>query len=193
LPGRKRNYKAEYAHRISSGLEKGLTRAQARGHPGPSQALASQPSKAPGYNRQLEAGFQVFRAGKPLSVAAKEVHVAPERLRRYVLGQGVAERRGMRWQALPDKRQRRMLMYTNAETRTVTVDLSEAARVGAYMSAVHRFLQTNDIGYIEVFKGNSVMDFRGTKHPFETNPNILYRLAHTDDETFERVYRIIMP
>ncbi len=106
---------------------------------------------------------------------------------------GVAERRNGYWVLLPDKRQRRMLMYTNAEARTVTVGLSEAARVGAYMSGVSRFLETNDLGLIVVFKGNSVTDVRGAKHPFETNPNTLYRLAHTGDETFEQVYRVIVP
>jgi hypothetical protein len=192
MPKRKRDYKAEYARRIGRGLAKGLTRAQARGHPAPAQALASNPTSIAPYDPRLEVGFRWIKDGKSLSAAAKEAHVSPERLRRYVQGQRIAERRGRRWVALPDTRRRRVLMYSEGRALTVTVDLSGAQEVGAYMSSVGNFLESNDTGYLTWFERGWVEDIRGRRHPFETDPNTLYRLAHTGDETFEQVYRIVM-
>lgn len=193
MPQRSRDYQAEYARRIVAGLKKGLTRAQARGHPGPSQGLASGSRRLVSYSRQLEAGFQAMREGKPLTTAAREIHVSPERLRRYVNDQGIGERRGRRWVALNDRRPRRMLLYSNGEARAVTVGRPAASDIGIYMSAVGRFLETNDRSHIRAFEGRDVTDVRGVAHPFETDPNTLYRLAHAGDETFEQVYRIVLP
>jgi hypothetical protein len=193
MPRRRRDFRAEYARRIARGQFKGLSRSQARGHPLAGESLASQPQATPTYTPQLEAGFRLIRDGKSLSAAAKEAHVSPERLRRYVHGQGIGERRGRRWVALPDKRYRRMLTYSEGRALTVTVDLSEAQHVGAYMSSVGRFLHTNDTAHLNWFEGLEATDVRGVSHPFETDPNTLYRLAHTGDETFEQIYRIVMP
>lgn len=189
---RKRDHRAEYARRIAHGLAKGLTRAQARGHPAPSQALASTPTPSVPYEPRLEAGFRWIKDGKSLTAAAKDAHVSPERLRRYVQGQRIAERRGRRWVALPDTRQRRVLMYSEGRAFTVTVDLGGAREVGAYMSSVGRFLESNDTAHLNWFEEGWVNDVRGRRHPFETDPNTLYRLAHTGDETFEQVYRIVV-
>jgi hypothetical protein len=84
-----------------------------------------------------------------------------------------------------------MLMYSNGAPITPTVDRREASKIGAYMSQVGEFLATNNPAYLQLFEGSKVEDIRGKSHPFETDPNTLYRLAHTGDETFEQVYRII--
>ena len=189
---RKRDYSKEYSNRIARGIRLSLTRSQARGHPGPGQALASQPLEPARFSRQLEVGFKAIREGKPLAAAAKEIHVSPERLRRYLREQGIAERRGRRWLALNDKRRRRMLMYSNGEARLVTVDRPAASDIGTYMSAANRFLHTNLPTFLQPFEDRGVTDIRGIYHPFETDPNTLYRLAHSGDETFEQVYRIIL-
>ena len=119
---RERDYAKEYSNRIARGTQRGLTRSQARGHPGPGQALVSQPLAPARYSRQLEVGFRAIREGKPLAAAAKEIHVSPERLRRYLREQGIAERKGRWWIALDDKRRRQMLVYSKGEARLVTVD-----------------------------------------------------------------------
>jgi hypothetical protein len=191
--GGKRNYKAEYARRIAHGLAKGRTRAQSRGHPGPGQPLAKTGTVAAPYNRRLETGFKAIREGKTLTAAAKEIQVSPERLRHYLRGQGIAERRGRQWIALDDKRPRRMLIYTRGEARTVTVDRPAASDIGTYISAVGRFLETNNPAYVAAFADRDVTDIRGVAHPFETDPNTLYHLVNTGDETFEQVYRTVMP
>jgi hypothetical protein len=189
---RKRDFAKEYYSRITRGTQRGLTRSQARGHPGPGERLVSQPTKPSSYSRQLEAGFKAIREGKPLAAAAREIHVSSERLRRYLREQGIAERRGRRWVALDDNRPRRMLMYSNGEARTVTVDRPAASDIGTYMSAASHFLNTNLPIFLQPFEDLGVIDIRGIYHPFETDPNTLYRLAHSGDETFEQVYRIIL-
>ena len=179
----KRDYRAEYARRIAHGLAKGRTRAQSRGHPGPGQPLTKPGTAVASYNQRLETGFKAIREGKTLTTAAKEIHVSPERLRHYLRGQGIAERRGRKWIALDDKRPRRMRIYTKGEARTVTVDRPAASDIGAYLSAVDRFLKSNDPAYVAAFADRDVTDTRGVAHPFETDPNTLYRLASTGDES----------
>jgi hypothetical protein len=60
------------------------------------------------------------------------------------------------------------------------------------MAAVGNFRATNDRDFIKPFVGQSVSDISGRRHPFETNPNILYRLASVGGETFEQVYRVVV-
>jgi hypothetical protein len=191
MPRRQRDYKAEYARRIKRGRAKGLSRSQARGHPGSRERLASQPAQAPTYSRQLEAGFQAIERGKTLSAAAKEIHVSPERLRRYLTEQRIAEKRGRRWMPLPDNGVRQMPLYTRGEARTVQVNRAQASDIGRYMAAVGKFLSQNEPWILLPYADRGVTDIRGRYHPFETDPNTLYRLSHTGADSFEQIYRII--
>ena len=191
MPRRKRDYQVEYARRIAKGLSRGLSRAQARGHPAPTETSGSGQTPSAPYSRKLETGLRVLWEGKSLAAAAKSIRVAPETLRRYLQAQGVAERRRGRWVPLSDRRSRRMLLYTQGTARTVTVSRPAASEIGAYMANVSSFLESNDIAYLQPFEGRVVIDINGVAHPFETDPNTLYRLAHSGDETFEYIYRII--
>ena len=189
---RNRDFRAEYARRIERGLTKGLSRSQARGHPRGTEAARTLSSGAETYNRQLEDGFRLIRDGRTLSSAAREVHASPERLRAYLQMQKIAEKRGRRWVPLPDQRPRRMLMYSDGQLARVKVDPSVASLVGSYMGQVSRFLETNDPSGLGIFHGHGITDLRGTFHPFETDPNALYRLANTGQQSFEQIYRIIL-
>ena len=198
---RGRDYKAEYARRIARGQAQGLSRSQARGHPRPleptKQAIAKagksgQLVKPIKFDRRLEDGFRALRDGQTLTTSAKSVRVSPERLRRYVAETGMARREGRRWIIGPDGRPRIMQMFSNGEVRTVTVNPDEARLVGAYHSAVGHFLSTNDPAFLQFFEGQSVTDTTGKTHPFETNPNALYRLDSTGGDSFEDVYRIVV-
>lgn len=198
---RTRDYKAEYARRIARGQAQGLSRSQARGHPRPLEpskqaiAKATKPThaaKAPKFDRRLEEGFRALRDGQTLASSAKSVRVSPERLRRYVTETGMVRREGRRWIVGPDVRSRIMKMFSNGEVQQVTVAPDEARLVGAYHSAVGQFLNTNDPDHIAIFDGMYVTDVKGKAHPFETDPNTLYRLSETGSDSFEDVYRIVV-
>jgi hypothetical protein len=64
--------------------------------------------------------------------------------------------------------------------------------VGRFMSAVGHFLETNNRSVLTPFAGQSVADIDGRKHPFETRPNVLYRLSSAGEHTFEQIYRIVI-
>lgn len=192
MSGRKRDYKAEYARRIARGQSRGLSRSQARGHPKSAEATARKQPAKPTYNRQLEEGLREIKQGKTLTAAAREVHVAPERLRRYLAGSGIAKKQGRSWTIGPDTRRREMLLFSDGEAITVTVAPDQAEKIGRYDAAVARFLRSNDPMFLIPFAGRSVTDVTGRSHPFETDPNELYRLAETGSSTFEDVYRIVV-
>ena len=188
---RPRDYRAEYARRIGRGAMRGLSRSQARGHP--RQTEAPLRIKMPAFSRQLEAGLRAIKSGQSLSEAARSVHVAPERLRRYLAASGIAEKRGGRWTVGPDDtRIRQMLLYSQGAPMVVNVTPAEADIIGRYMAAVGRFLESNDPAYLDPFVGEAVTDTAGHRYPLETDPNALYRLDASGGETFEDVYRIVV-
>jgi len=192
---RQRDYRAEYARRIERGLARGLSRSQARGHPKVREPLASRPEQAPGdrYDPRLELALREMLRGRSLKQAAKDLHVAPERLRNYFAASDFAEKKHGRWTFQQDKIARRMLIYSAGKPVAVTVIGSEqASLIGRYMNAVKAFLRTNDPRHLAPFEGDTVTDQRGTTYVLETNPNVLYRLASTGGDTFEQIYRIVV-
>jgi hypothetical protein len=191
---RKRDFKAEYARRIARGTARGLTRSQSRGHARPSE-LPVHPrltTAAPRFDRRLEEGLQAVKAGGTLAASAKAAHVAPERLRRYLAHSGIAERRGRGWHFATDTRRRVMPLFSQGTEISVTVDPAAAVLIGRYLQAVRQFLDSNDPAYLSAFVGLEIVDVTGRAHPFETDPNALYRLtASGGGESFEAVYRIV--
>ena len=189
---RKRNYKAEYARRIARGKAKGLSRSQARGHPHHHEPYISEIIKARPWDPELEEGLKQVREGESLAAAAKRLHVAPERLRAYLVRTGVARKERARWRVGPDARQRQMLIYTRGrELIVVLPDFSSAQLASRYMAAVGQFLDSNDPAGLKEFAGKGVSDTGGQFHPFETRENTLYRLTETQTESFQDVYRIV--
>ncbi len=186
-----RDYKREYARRIQRGVQQGLSRSQSRGHPKAREPHASPRRAPPAYDRRLEQGLQLVRSKRTLTSAARDIGVSPERLRHYLARTGIVEKQGRRWVVTEDRRTRQMLLFSVGQTLQVLVALEAASLIGRYMAAVGRFLETNDPVHLQPFAGQSVIDGHGTAHPFETRPNVLYRLDATGGETFEQVYRIV--
>ena len=186
----KRDYRAEYRRRVQRGLGKGLSLSQARGHPKVSEKPIRQPR--PIADDRLQISLKALRSGKPLIEAAKQIRVSPERLRNQAKALGGIHKKHNRWvvkQTLP----RQMLIYSEGEARTITIGrFKYASKLGSYMAAVGRFLSSNDISYLEPFIGKSVKDNRGNIYVFETNPNALYRIAASGQESFEQIYRIVI-
>ncbi len=71
-------------------------------------------------------------------------------------------------------------------------NFDSASLVGRYLHAVRQFLETNRISVLTEFSGESVFDIAGKTHPFETRPNVLYRLAGSGEHAFEQIYRLII-
>jgi hypothetical protein len=185
-----RDYRAEYARRISRGLAKGLNKSQARGHGRANEAGLRAPR--PISDDRLQLALRTLREEKNFAAAARAGKIAPERLRKYALEQGVIEKEGRRWRVKPDL-PRRMLLFTDGKSATVTVgDFENASLIGRFMSAAGRFLETNKRELLAPFVGMSVKDLAGKAHPFETRPNILYRLTAGGGESFEQIYRIVV-
>jgi hypothetical protein len=183
--------KQRYQRRIEGGIGRGLTRSQARGHQGVGQPYVSKRTVLPRYDRKLEEGLKGVREGKTLQQAAKSAHIAPERLRNYMIQTGVVEKKGRRWTVGPDLRLREIQMFSRARTIVVTVQgYDVAAEIGLYMETVKEAMDTGNQSLLDPSKGKSVRDVKGKRHPYETDLNVLYRLHEEGGLTFEQVYNI---
>jgi hypothetical protein len=185
----KRDYKAEYLRRIKHGLKKGLNRSQARGH---ARALGGK-GKPVVYDRAIEDALRFFRESRNLAKSARQHHISAERLRRYARQNRAVRKVGRKWTFLKDSRGREVPLYTLGEFKVVTVKGFAAASKGfKYMLDVDRFTTTNDIRYLSKWRGEGIEDIDGRWVPFETRPNVLYRLNAIDKEPFEQIYRIVI-
>lgn len=180
-----RDYQSEYRKRIERGVARGISRAHARGH--------ARPTSTSTYDRTLESGLHRMREGKSLVQAAKTIHVSPERLRRYVEQTGVAAKSNRKWILLEDQRVRSVPLYSMGAFLVISViGFERASLAQRYMAAVGRFVDTNNFAHLRPFVGHGVADVNGKWHPFETRPNILYRLNANVSEPFEQLYRIVV-
>jgi hypothetical protein len=136
--------------------------------------------------------LRALRQERNFAKAAKAARVSPERLRKYAIERGLIEKAGRRWRPRADL-PRRMLLYSDAKSLPITVaNAQTASAVGRFMAAVGRFLEANDRSVLTPFVGQSVRDINGREYPFETRPNILYRLSAAGEHAFEQIYRIVI-
>ena len=188
---RSRDYKAEYARRIANAMARGVSRSQARGHARPGENPSRGPPKPIDDNR-LQLAFRVLRQEKNFEAAAKAAKISPERLRKHAIERGLIEKSGRRWQAKASL-QRQVPLYSKGQALTLIVPNEAAASdVGRFMSAVGAFLGRGDASLLAPFVDKYVRDVAGKTHPFETNPNTLYRLAAGGERSFEEIYRIVL-
>lgn len=185
---RRRNYEAEYRRRLERGRARGLTRSQARGHARAQEAgLKTKPVKS---DERLEKALRELRRTNNQAVAAKEAGVSPERFRRFLRDQNLAERKGRIWK-ITDKRPRDMTAITTRGAIDLKLPGYETASlVGQHNAAVKTFLDTNDISHLRPFEGHTIRDTFGRTYVLETRPNVIRRLD-ASGETFEQIYRIV--
>lgn len=188
--GKKRDYQAEYARRLERSLAKGLSRAQARGH-GKTLLKPKAGTELSSDQRFLEKGVKLIKSGSSLNSAAKELHVAPERLRNYIQATGIARKVGKRWRIGPDDRARQMQVFSQGRAIKVRVERDAASQIGSYLNDVGLFLNSNNAAFLKAWKDERFVDVKGRKHPFETDPNTLYRLNQAGRNSFDEIYRII--
>jgi len=184
---RQRNYPAEYLRRLEHGRARGLSRSQARGHARAQESLKAKPVKS---DERLEKALRELRRTNNQTLAAKEAGVAPERFRRFLREQQLAERKGRIWE-ITDNRPRDMTALTTRGAIDLKLpDFETASLVGQHNAAVKAFLDTNDVSHLGPFEGRIVKDTSGRTYVLETRPNVIRRLD-ASGETFEQIYRII--
>jgi hypothetical protein len=185
---RDRDFKAEYRRRLERGRARGLSRSQARGHARADEAsLKAKPIKS---DDPLEKALRELRRTNNQAFASKDAGVAPERFRRFLREQKLAERKGRIWE-ITDKRPRDMTaMTTRGAIDLKLPDFEMASLVGQHNAAVKAFLDTNDVSDLRPFEGRVVKDTSGRSYVLETRPNVIRRLD-ASGETFEQIYRIV--
>lgn len=134
------------------------------------------------YNRALHVIARMRRTGSSLTVAAREEHIDPRTVRRYLS----TELRGRGKATKADRRKRNMLVPTSLGNALVTLRSSkEASELGKYMSAVGKYLRTGDVDGLARFRGKSI---RG--HPLITDPDLLSSLAQAGALTLDEIYAL---
>lgn len=186
----KRDYQTEYQRRRANAKARGLSVSVGRGHARAGEAAIRPPSAKD--RDRFEAALKLYRQSGNQAASAKALNLAPERLRSYLRQNVQIEGRG-RTLKITDTRPREMTVISKGQASVVRLrDFDQASLNGDHWNAIKAFLETNDIAVLAPFVGRSVLDERGAAHPLETRPNTLRRLAHTGDEQFHEIYRLIL-
>lgn len=187
---RSRDYRAEYRRRVERALSRGLTRSQARGHAKAGEASLRKPRNVEHVRARLEAALRILRAKGSAQQAAAEAKVSPERFRRFLQEEAIANRHKRSW-IITDNRVRTIkAITTNGDVELGVRGFDAASVAYRHRLAVKQFLETNDASLLLPFAHASVRDVNGKTHLLETQPNPLYRLAAMGGDGFEDVYRI---
>jgi hypothetical protein len=138
------------------------------------------------YNRALHVLARMRRTGEALTAAAREVHIDPRTVRKY-LG---AELRGItNGEVQPtkaDRRVRNMLIPTEKGVEPSSIHGSkEASQLGRYMSAVGKYLTTGDISGLEEFEGQTIAG-----RQLITDPDVLSSLAQAGALQLDQIYAL---
>lgn len=134
------------------------------------------------YNRALHALARMRRTGSSLTAAAREEHIDPRTVRKYLR----AELRGRGKATKADRRRRDMLIPTTIGNAPVTVRGSkQASQLGRYMSAVSKYLRKGDVDGLAEFEGQSIAG-----HVLITDPDILSSLAQAGALTLDEIYAV---
>jgi hypothetical protein len=189
---KKRDFRREYQLRLERARARGLSRSQARGHPRAGEAHLAPGRTATTSDAKLKKALAKLRGGASLTAAAKAAGVSRERFRGHVAARGLARREGRSW-IVADARARRVLVVSKGEIKTLHVSEFEAERAGRYWRDVGRFLRSNDLALLRPYRGKGVTTIDGRFVPFETDPNVLHRLASAGLPAFHEIYRIVRP
>jgi hypothetical protein len=193
MPRNPRDYQAEYRHRIERGRLKGLSASQARGHRLANERALSKRPPRPLDEHALQVALRELRKQGSIAKAARSVHISKERLRRVALENGLIERPGGRWK-IADALPRAFLIFERGKgaLAKVTLNAAEASKAGTYMAEVGKFLNNPRLSLLLPFEGQGATDLSGRFHPFETDPNRLFRLTNSGDRALENIYRIVI-
>lgn len=194
-----RDYKAEYDRRIRNALARGLTRSQARGHPGAFLSYASerQPTRARSKpDRQLEEAIKAVRAGESLSAAARQARVGRERLAAYAKRFAGGAWQGSTW-TFDDKRIRQIPIIAAGEPNSLIIRVpgfEPAHLAGQHFEEASQALedQAKFPAFIERWRDVSITDTTGRSYALSIDPNQLYRAVAADEIDWTRIYHLYM-
>ncbi|MDR5726521.1 MAG: hypothetical protein RB191_03530 [Terriglobia bacterium] len=187
---KKRDYRSEYKRRLQRAAKRGLSKSQARGHPRTGERSLSAKAMAALEDARLQQGLRALRKGDSVAGAARSAGLSPERLRKYITDHKIGRKRGRKWELVEKRLRWAWEIFSEGRMVSIVVaDPETNSRIGTYLNAVRRLLETNDPSALKRFRNLSVKDVHGQKYRLETSPNTLYRLAHTERETPEDFYR----
>ena len=137
------------------------------------------------YHRALHALARMRRTGQSLTAAAREVHIDPRTVHKY-LGDELRRSKGRHLATKSDHRRRNMLVPTALGPIPVAVRGSkQATQLGKYMSAVAKYLRTGDAEALAEFEGKSTGG-----HPLITDPETLGSLAQAGALQLDEIYAV---
>jgi hypothetical protein len=140
------------------------------------------------YNRALHVLARMRRTDATLTAAAREEHIDPRTVRKYL----ASELREIREEGrtLPtkaDRRRRDMLIPTSAGPTPIVIHGSkEASQLGAYMAAVGKYLRTGETDALQQFTGTTIAG----GHPLITDPEQLSALAQAGALQLDAIYAL---
>lgn len=141
---------------------------------------------------RLQFGLSTLRKTKDLAAAARAARTSPVKFKQAARKKRAIKKQGANWIVRRDL-QFQFQIFSEGSERTIILPSYRSARLtGKYMGAVGNFLRSNKIEFLKPFIDRSVRDVSGKTHPFEINPNTLYRLASASNEPFEQIYKIVI-
>ncbi len=138
------------------------------------------------YNRALRVLARMRRTEASLSAAAREEHIDPRTVRKYLGADLRGFTEGQVRPSKADRRRRNMLIPTEQGASPIIVRGSrEATLLGRYMSAVGRYLRTGDAELLGEFEGKSIGG-----HLLITDTDILNHLAQAGALQLDEIYAL---
>lgn len=137
--------------------------------------------------RSIHVLARMRRTGTTLTAAAREEHIDPRTVRKYVAADLKRLKKDGRMRPTrSDRRRRKMLVPTALGTSPVVVRGSrQATLLGRYMSAVGQYLRSGSTEALSEFEGKSI-----GAHDLITDPETLNVLAEAGSLQLEGIYAL---
>jgi hypothetical protein len=139
------------------------------------------------YNRALHVLARMRRTDATLTAAAREEHIDPRTVRKYVGAELRQLSEGQIHPTQADRRRRDMLLPTSSGPTPIVIRGSkEASQLGAYMAAVGKYLRTGETDALQQFTGKTIAG----GHPLITDPEQLSALAQAGALQLDEIYAL---
>ena len=190
---RNRDYKAEYARRKARGLAKGLSVAQSRGHPRIGESNVSPKRRKKIGAVQFNRALKELSRGSTMREASRFSGIPYDRLRGDSNQYGWVVRDGRRWR-ISDTLERQVAIFSDRSLKEIRVtDPQTLSLIGHYNNDIGKFRETNNVAFLEKYKGVAVTDKAGRSYPLETDPNNIYEILFAENPRPEEIYNFVPP